>query len=186
MSEFEENLEAKETKTLEETDKKCPSCGGVMEFDPATGGLACPYCGHTEEIKREQEKPARAQELDFDKAEQTENCNWGAEKKTVICKACGAETVYDALEISGVCPFCGSNQVMEASDQKTMAPGGVVPFQVTDEKAATLFKNWIKKKWFCPKLAKESAKAKHFKGVYLPYWTFDAKTETEYRGEYER
>ncbi len=32
MSGFEENLEARETKTLEETDKKCPSCGGVMEF----------------------------------------------------------------------------------------------------------------------------------------------------------
>ena len=84
MSGFEENLEARETKTLEETDKKCPSCGGVMEFDPTTGGLACPYCGHTEEIRKEKTQPAKAQELDLDKAEQTENCNWGTEKKTVI------------------------------------------------------------------------------------------------------
>ena len=71
MSGFEENLEARETKTLEETDKKCPSCGGVMEFDPTTGGLACPYCGHTEEIRKEKTQPAKAQELDLDKAEQT-------------------------------------------------------------------------------------------------------------------
>lgn len=184
MSEFDDNLDAKTVDTLDETDKKCPSCGGVMDFDPKTGGLACPYCGHTEEIPVDKTIPASAEELDLRSADKLENCDWGAAKKTVICEACGAESIYDALEISAVCPFCGSNQVMEASDQNTMAPGGVVPFQVTDKQASELFKKWIKKKWFCPKLAKDSAKAKHFKGVYLPYWTFDADTNSEYKGEY--
>lgn len=186
MSEFDENLDTKVVSTLEETDKKCPSCGGVMDFDPATGGLSCSYCGHTETIVHEVTQPESAEELDFSQAENAENCDWGVEKKTVLCKACGAETVYDALEISAICPFCGSNQVMEAAAPKAMAPGGVVPFQVTDEKASQLFKSWIKKKWFCPKLAKESAKAKNFKGVYLPYWTFDAATSSEYTAEYGR
>ena len=40
------------------------------------------------------------------------------------------------------------------------------------------------RKFFCPKIAKESAKAKHFKGIYLPYWTFDAQTDSTYRAEY--
>ena len=179
MSEFDTNLDAQTVSTIEETDKKCPQCGGVMDFDPATGGLSCPYCDYKQAIKKEEEQPESALELDFSQAESTENCDWGAEKKTVLCKS-----VYDALEISSVCPFCGSNQVMEAADKKTMAPGGVVPFQITDKRASELFQSWIKKKWFCPKLAKESAKAKHFKGVYLPYWTFDAKTTSEYRAEY--
>lgn len=186
MSEFDTNLDAVTESTMEETDKKCPSCGGVMDFDPKTGGLSCPYCGHTEAIEVNEEEPKAAEEKAFESADKLENCDWGAAKKTVICKACGAESVYDALEISAVCPFCGSNQVMEASDQNTMAPGGVVPFQVTDKQASELFKAWIKKKWFCPKLAKESAKAKHFKGVYLPYWTFDAATESTYKGEFGR
>lgn len=184
MSEFDNNLDAKMAATMEETDKKCPSCGGVMDFDPKTGGLTCPYCGHTEEIPLDKTIPEAAEELDLESAEKLENCDWGAAKKTVICKACGGESVYDALEIASECPFCGSNQVMEASDQKTMAPGGVVPFQITDEQASELFKKWIKKKWFCPKLAKESARAKHFKGVYLPYWTFDADTKSEYEADY--
>ncbi len=184
MSEFDENLDAKTVSTLEETDKKCPSCGGVMDFDPTTGGLSCPYCGHKEAIPVDETEPETAEEMDFSNADKVENCDWGAAKKTVLCKACGAESIYDALEISAVCPFCGSNQVMEAADQNAMAPGGVVPFQITDEKAADLFKTWIKKRWFCPKMAKESAKAKHFKGVYLPYWTFDTHTESEYSGEY--
>lgn len=186
MSEFDTNLETKTVSTMAETDKKCPSCGGVMDFDPATGGLSCPYCGHTEMIVGKKEQPESARELDLSQAENTENCYWGVETKTVICQACGAESVYDALEISAVCPFCGSNQVMEASDKRTMAPGGVVPFQITDEKASELFKRWIKKKWFCPKLAKESARAKHFKGVYLPYWTFDASASSDYTADYGR
>ncbi len=186
MSEFDENLDAKTVSTIEETDKKCPSCGGVMDFDPKTGGLTCPYCGRTEMIPVDHTEPASAEELDLENADKVENCDWGAEKKTVICQACGAETVYDALEISAVCPFCGSNQVMEAADKNTIAPGGVVPFQITDKQASDLFKGWIRRKWFCPKLARESAKAKHFKGVYLPYWTFDADTDSEYQGEYGR
>ncbi|MBO6015027.1 MAG: hypothetical protein J6P60_00370, partial [Lachnospiraceae bacterium] len=92
--------------------------------------------------------------------------------------------IYDALEIASVCPFCGSNQVMEANDKDTMAPGGVVPFAVSDKEASELFRTWIKKKWFCPKLAKESAKAESFKGAYFPYWTFDTQTASKYTARY--
>ena len=159
MSEFDTNLDAQAVSTIEETDKKCPSCGGVMDFDPATGGLSCPYCGHTQEIPVEGAGAESAEELALEEADKVGNCNWGVSKKTVICNACGAESVYDALEISAVCPFCGSNQVMEAADKDTMAPGGVVPFQISDKQASDLFKNWIRHRWFCPKLAKESAKA---------------------------
>lgn len=169
---------------MEETDKKCPDCAGTMDFDPKTGGLLCPYCGHTESIGRGPKQETKAQELDFKKAAQKQNCDWGASKKTVSCKSCGGESIYDALEIASVCPFCGSNQVMEANDKDTMAPGGVVPFAVSDQEASELFQKWIKKKWFCPKLAKESAKAKAFKGVYFPYWTFDTQTSSDYTARY--
>ncbi|MDO5292864.1 MAG: hypothetical protein Q4F05_08955 [bacterium] len=171
-------------KTKNETDRHCPDCDGVMDFDPKTGGLSCPYCGHTEQIPVEEEAPKKAEELDFFEAENTENCDWGVEKKTVICKACAAEIIYDALQTSGVCPFCGSNQVMEASTEKTIAPGGVVPFQITDKQASENFHGWIKRKWFCPKLAKQSAKPKQFKGIYLPYWTFDTNTYSTYTAQY--
>ena len=184
MSEFDTNLDAQTVETKEETDKKCPNCYGVMDFDPVTGGLTCPFCGHTEAIPVNEEAPEQAEEQDLASADKLENCNWGVQKKTVICKSCGGESIYDALEIASVCPFCGSNQVMEAFDLNTMAPGGVVPFAVTDKQASDLFRTWIKRKWFCPKMAKESAKAKSFKGIYLPYWTFDATAYSEYVGEY--
>ena len=170
--------------TQEETDKKCPQCGGVMDFDPATGKLKCPYCDYEEAIKVQDKAPKKAAELDFFTAKHTASHDWGAETKTILCKACGAESIYDALQTSAVCPFCGSNQVMEQNDQDTIAPGGVVPFRISDDQASQLFHKWIKRKWFCPKLAKESAKPKRFKGIYLPYWTFDTDTVSTYHAEY--
>lgn len=183
MSADGEELQKEETK--KETDRKCPCCGGVMDFDPATGGLHCPYCDYLEEIPAaEAGEEGSAQELDFESADQTGNCDWGAAKKIVICKACGAQSVYDELQIANECPYCGSNQVMEEKGEETMAPGGVVPFQVTAGQAASKFAAWIKRKLFCPRAAKESAKPGAFKGVYLPYWTFDARTQSDYEGEY--
>lgn len=180
-----EELEREET--YRETDRKCPQCGGTMDFDPKTGGLKCPYCDYEEAIEAPEAEEAdggAAEELDFEKAQETADCDWGVKKKIILCKSCGAESVYDELEIAGACPYCGSNQVMEEKDRDTMAPGGVVAFALTAKEAASKFKSWIKRKLFCPSAAKEGAKPGAFKGVYLPYWTFDVHTESTYAAEY--
>lgn len=51
--ETESEPEVTEAQTLEQTDKKCPACGGTMDFDPKTGALLCPYCGNIVEIEEE-------------------------------------------------------------------------------------------------------------------------------------
>jgi len=170
--------------TKEETDKKCPACGGTMDFDPMTGGLLCPFCGFKKEIEKTDDQGTAAKEQRLEDAESTGNCDWGVEKKTVICQSCGAESVYDALQISNECPYCGSNQVMEAAGINTLAPGGVCVFKITVDEAGERFKGWMKRRIFCPSEAKKKAKPKSFKGVYLPYWTFDAETHTDYTAQY--
>ncbi len=176
----EEKIEREHTK--EETDKRCPSCGGTLSFSPETGGLKCPFCEYTESIKAGE----AADELDIESAEATENCDWGAEKKYVICESCGAELLLDELEISSKCPYCDSNLVMEEAAKTTLAPGGVCPFKITQKEAGSRFLNWIRGKLFCPSAAKKAAKAKEFTGVYLPYWTFDCSTHSSYSARYSR
>lgn len=187
MSDFEstgvENEEPRVEKTKKETDRKCPDCGGVMNFDPKTGGMLCPFCGHTEQVGAG-ENEANADELDFLSAEETGNHDWGASKKTVICKSCGGEMIYDELQISGECPWCGSNQVMEEKGSDSLAPNGVCPFRIDRETAGSNFQKWLKKKWFCPGKAKKMAKPDAFTGVYMPYWTFDTDTFSSYTARY--
>ena len=48
---YEDVMNLQKTKTMKETDRKCPQCGGVMDYDPALSKLHCPYCDYTEEIK---------------------------------------------------------------------------------------------------------------------------------------
>ena len=171
-------------KTKQETDKKCPACVGTMDFDPKTGNLACPYCGYIQEIPVDDTADTIVEEKDFLTEQKKENCDSGAEKKTVVCKSCAAVSVYDALQISDVCPYCGSNQVTEEKGADSLAPDGVCPFAKTDKEAGSNFHNWLKKKLFCPKAAKQSAKPDSFKGVYLPYWTFDTATAVLYSAQY--
>lgn len=178
-----ETTDALRTETERATDKKCPKCAGVMAFMPGSQILLCPYCGHKEEIAAVS-RSFTAQELDFNLAEDDAPTDWGTETKTVHCQSCGADTIYDTNQISGECPYCGSNQVMPVAQQNTMSPGGIVPFKLDAGRAAQLFKSWIEKKFFCPKLAKESAKPKAFKGLYVPFWTFDTNTHSNYSGEY--
>ena len=166
-------------RTEKETDKKCPQCGATVTYDPATGMMHCEYCGYTREVPNAGTK-TEFRELDFESALHTESFNWGEQKKQVQCKQCGAVTIYDALETAAVCPFCGSTSVMPAATENTIAPGGVCPFTITKEQAGANFQKWLKRKWFIPRKAKKSASPEAFCGVYLPYWTFDAQSTSEF------
>lgn len=170
--------------TLEQTDKKCPACDGTLNFDPASGMLVCAYCGKSVAIDFGADGPQSAEELDFFRAKERESCDWGTQTKVVECKNCGAKTVYDALETAGECPYCGSNQVMEASDEDTLAPGGICPFAVDETAAGDCFKIWLKRRWFCPSSVKKNVGKLLFHGMYLPYWTFDTNTDSYYTARY--
>lgn len=169
------------------TNKKCPNCGATVTFDPKTGKMHCDYCGYSCELPKSEDENAIV-ELDFNAAMNKESFEWGAQKKSVECKQCGAVTIYDALETAAICPFCGSTNVMPAANEKTIAPGGICPFTVTKMTAGMNFLHWLKKKWFTPRKAKKCAYPESMKGVYLPYWTYDTETTSNFsaRAGYDR
>ncbi|MBO4688450.1 MAG: TFIIB-type zinc ribbon-containing protein [Clostridiales bacterium] len=188
MAEFDENgVQIQNEVTEDVTNKKCPNCGATVVFDPGTGGMLCEFCGYKTELPKP-DAGSTICELDFESAEKTASFEWGTQKKSVVCKQCGAETIYDALETAAVCPFCGSTSVMPAASNDSMSPGAVCPFSITKEKAGQKFTSWLGGKLFTPSKAKKSARPESFQGVYLPYWTYDAQTTSSFsaRAGYER
>ena len=68
--------------------------------------------------------------------------------------------------------------------QTWILPGAVLPFQINQEKAHLIFKKWVKGLWFAPNdLKKAAIDPQHTKGLYLPYWTFDAQLFANYSGQ---
>lgn len=181
-----DHVEEKELREVEvDFDTDCPMCGASIEFNPASGKLHCPYCDYEADIEMpEKEAQRTAQEMDFHAADKRESYDWGLEKKTLICEECGAESIYDELQVADTCPYCGSHQVMEAATVDTLAPNGVCTFNVTEKQAGEHFRKWIKGRWFTPSAAKKSAKPDAFTGVYIPYWTFDSHTISHYKAAY--
>ena len=62
----------KQEVTEKETDKKCPSCGATVTFDPSSGKLHCDYCGYECELPNA-DTENQVCEMDFDSALNTDS-----------------------------------------------------------------------------------------------------------------
>jgi len=164
------------------TQFKCVQCGARLEFAPGADALLCPYCGMKNEIAKTTE---RVRELDLDAAlSAAHDAAERVEILTVKCRECGGESTLPPDVTSAPCPFCGSSLVTTAESKKAIKPGAVLPFHVTKDQAQDLFQKWIAGLWFAPGDAKRHARLEgSLCGVYVPYWTYDARTTTDYVGE---
>ncbi|MBR4431199.1 MAG: hypothetical protein IKS75_07880 [Clostridiales bacterium] len=165
--------------TMSNTDVKCPGCGATVKYDPATLTMLCPFCG-TSRALPQPEAGKVIEELDFNSAVQRASVNWGVVRKLIVCANCGGQALYDASQVSGCCPFCGSTSVMPAAEnEQIMAPGALIPFFVDKDRAQRCFWDNVKKKRFVPKDV-QTAKLENLVGLYLPFWTFDTDTVSSY------
>lgn len=159
----------------------CAQCGAKLEFSPGTTVLKCPYCGHETPI--ENDAPS-VQELDIHQFLDKANLDTALEHdQAVHCNNCAAEFTLGANQEASKCPFCGSNVVVPASPQNRIVPNGVLPFVISDKQAREKYKSWVTSRFWAPNDLKRLALAHHgLTGVYIPYWTYDTETTTQYSG----
>jgi predicted RNA-binding Zn-ribbon protein involved in translation (DUF1610 family) len=160
----------------------CKQCGANLVFEPGVQSLKCPYCGTVNEIVTD--ASARVEELDYARAlNEQAHAEDLEEKITVKCTTCGAETTLAPNVTADRCPFCGAAIVAEGSSKKLIRPKAVLPFFITREQAGGKFREWIASRWFAPGELKRRAESAQIAGVYLPCWTYDAHTTSDYTGE---
>lgn len=164
----------------------CPQCSGKMNFDAAKGMLSCPFCGYTMPVPQ---KPQQAAIVEHDLQAALRDASgkargYGAQMKSIKCQSCGAVLNVEPNITSLKCSFCGSNQVLEQEpDPNLYQPESVVPFGVDEDRANGLFRDWLGRGLFTPNALKREGGGQKLRGVYLPFWTFDAHAESDWRAE---
>lgn len=160
----------------------CGQCGADVRWDPGATSLKCEYCGALRAV----EAPAAAvQEKSVDaELRKPRDLGWGAERKVVACKRCGAHTTFDPHVAASECAFCGTAAVVEAPvGANFVRPEGLLPFKVPRDTAVSSFRNWIGGLWFRPNDLKTRSRLAKINGAYIPFWTFDAATDSWWTAE---
>ncbi len=157
----------------------CRGCGAPYRFDPATQSLLCEFCSSTQKI---QDSDKQILEYDFKTAVKELNTNAPKEiAREITCPKCGAASTLTPFSFGSECGFCGSPLLAELTNE--IKPASLLPFKITHKRAKEEFKEWIGSLWFAPNsLKKILDEDGTLEGYYLPHWTFDANTTTEYSG----
>jgi hypothetical protein len=161
----------------------CEGCGADIRWDPSASALKCPYCGAVKQIAPTtadgvREKPIEAA------LRAPRDLGWGAERKVIACKRCGAHTTLEPHVAAGACVFCGTAAVVEApANQNIVRPEGLLPFKVNRDGAVASFQKWVSGLWFRPNDLKSTSRLTNMRGAYIPFWTFDAATNSHWTAE---
>ncbi|MDF2437976.1 MAG: hypothetical protein K0Q95_2352 [Bacteroidota bacterium] len=174
--------------TIQATSKQldCRECGALLKYAPGTLHLKCDYCGCQNEIK-EASTPSIVEEIDFEKFLNENDVSVEKHEVTTIkCGNCGASSSLKPNITSDSCPFCASPIVVSGGGVATsiIKPKYLLPFKIDQKTAFADFKKWVDGLWFAPNdLKKYVDNADKLSGMYIPYWTYDSKTVSEYTGQ---
>ena len=160
----------------------CAGCGAKLTYAPGTRSLACQYCGTANEIE---ERDARIEELDFAAfVAALEGREETMEEEMVRCAKCGAEQHLPDHHFAAHCSFCASPIVSASYARRHVKPRAVLPFQVDKRRAQDAFRRWVKGLWLAPAELKRYAQSDAaLTGIYLPFWTYDCRTASDFTGE---
>jgi len=158
---------------------KCSACGAEIAAEAAT----CPYCGAEHPVSGGGDEIATAV-IEGDKGAMLDKGGGATgldrEVKTFKCKSCGATVSFDPALKSLACAYCGSATVIEQAGAAAARPRRVVPFVIEHPKAEELFWKWLGKGFFRPRDLTKKAAINEIRGVYLPFFAFDADAQSSW------
>ena len=173
------------------TNYQCPACTGPLHFDGASGKLVCDFCGSsydTAEIEAlYAEKEAAAETAAQNKQAPPPDSIWSENEaaglRSYSCPSCGAELICDETTAATSCPYCGNPTVIAGQFSGMQRPELVLPFVLDKNAAKAALKKYYRGKRFLPNAFSSQNHIEEIKGVYVPFWLFDANASGS--GQYE-
>ncbi len=163
---------------------KCPNCGGALAFDSTLQKMKCPYCDTEFEMEA-----LRQFDLRLDKPEDTmqweesAGAQWTEEEagsmRSYVCTSCGGEIVGDANTAATSCPYCGNPVVMMEQFSGMLKPDYVIPFKLDKNAAKAGLNKHLEGKKLLPSVFKDQNHIDEIKGIYVPFWLFDASAQAD-------
>lgn len=183
-----------ETEARRETQENhrfpCEQCGADYRFSPSDGVLICDHCGHqqADALRNPWAKEttgAGLKELDFLTALRSQLPDAEMEITRVSnCPNCAAQVEFDPTTHALECPFCATPVVADTGENRHIKPKGVLPFELDERAAHKAMQDWLGRLWFAPNGLRDYAKkGRKMEGIYVPFWTYDAQTESRYTGQ---
>ena len=164
-------------------DYKCPCCGGVVEFDSTIQRMKCPYCDTEFDVEALQDKDEVLNSTQPDPQWDQSDGEWESgeaeQMKVYTCKSCGGEIIADATTGATLCPYCGNPVVLTGRFSGDLKPDFVIPFKLDKEAAKAALRVHMSKKKLLPKLFSSENRIDEIKGVYVPFWLFDAEANAD-------
>lgn len=186
------------------TNLKCPACTGPMHFDAASGKMQCDYCGSSYTVAEIEQLYSGKNDAAVAAAKAAEEANaaapvdegegvdgweldnagnrWGNDGeglKVFNCPSCGAELICDDSTAATSCPYCDNPTVIPSTLSGSLKPDCIVPFKLNREQAKNAFRSHLKGKKLLPKLFYEESHLDEIKGIYVPFWLFDATANAD-------
>jgi predicted RNA-binding Zn-ribbon protein involved in translation (DUF1610 family) len=165
----------------------CSACGADMRFDPGRNQLVCDHCGHVQAMPdADASHQARALgEIDLARGLRDDLPEGATEEvRSTSCPKCGAVVEFRGATHATECPFCATPVVIDTGSHRKLKPQALVAFQLSETQARDKLTAWLGGLWFAPnRLLEFTRKGRAMAGIYVPYWTFDADTESRYTGQ---
>ncbi|WP_374642366.1 primosomal protein N' (replication factor Y) - superfamily II helicase [Tabrizicola sp.] len=165
----------------------CEQCGAQLRYAPGQTRLTCDHCGHVQDIPAEAPgaRTRALQELDLARGLHDDLSDRDmVETRTTSCPNCGAQVEISGATHATECPFCATPVVLDTGTTRHIKPQALIPFALTEDQARKAMTGWLGSLWFAPNTLLEYArKGRAMNGIYVPFWTFDADSDSRYSGE---
>ena len=159
---------------------KCPSCGGAIEFDSDTEFDLETLKKYDEQLSKEAEQKDDISDWQTDPGKQWQEGETDG-MNVYTCKSCGGEIVSDENTGATSCPYCGNPVILTERFRGALRPDMVIPFKLDKKAAKEAYYKHIKGRPLLPKVFRRENHIDEIKGIYVPFWLFDADVAADAR-----